>query len=286
MNFKQLPLVLSLKNKIRNILMNYGISGLSLIPVRKEPSERSEMVTQILFGEHFEIQEEMVGWCHVKLEFDGYDGWVDQKMITPLDMRLRNKITTRPHAVTTDIFSLIQDNTQHNMLIVAGSSLPVWRPNLKKFSIDNIVYSHSGNVSFRRVKNKRDFIINQALKFYNAPYLWGGRSPFGVDCSGLTQIIYKMAGIRLPRDVGHQVYEGSPFSFVEEAEPGDLAFFDDNDGKIIHTGIIWGRNKIIHASGKVRIDNVDQFGIFNIDSKRYTHKMRVMKKIILPDEKH
>jgi len=110
--------------------------------------------------------------------------------------------------------------------------------------------------------------------------LWGGRSPFGIDCSGFTQIIYKMAGIKIPRDASQQVHVGTALSFVDETQPGDLAFFDDEEGNIVHVGILWKRNKIIHASGKVRIDNVDQFGIFNVDTKRYTHKMRVMKKII------
>lgn len=102
----------------------------------------------------------------------------------------------------------------------------------------------------------------------------------GIDCSGLTQIIYKMAGYALPREACQQVHCGKALSFVDEAKPGDLAFFDDEEGQIIHVGIIWEKNKIIHASGKVRIDNVDQFGIFNVDTKRYTHQMRVMKRII------
>lgn len=265
--------------------MNYGISGLSLIPVRKDPSERSEMVTQVLYGEHFEIMEEMVGWCHIKLAFDGYEGWVDQKMVTPITSRMMIRIAGNPFAVTTDIFTIIQINPEQSIMIVAGSTLPVWRPYLKKFSLSNSTHIMNGNVAYNNRKKIRDLIITQALKYFNAPYLWGGRSPFGIDCSGFTQVIYKMAGINLPRDAGQQVMAGKPISFVDEAEPGDLAFFDDDEGRIVHVGIIWKRNKIIHASGKVRIDNVDQFGIYNIDTKRYTHKMRVMKKIVPSDEK-
>ena len=261
--------------------MNYGISGLSIIPVRKEPSEQSEMITQVLYGEHFVVNEIMLGWAHIKLAFDGYDGWVDMKMITPLNERTYERIDRMPYAVSTDIFNIIQLNAEQTMMIVAGSSLPCWRPYLKEFSILQDVYHHTGNFTYKKPANVRKTIIDQALKYFNAPYLWGGRSPLGVDCSGLSQIIYKMAGIVLPRDASQQVHCGTAFSFVEEARPGDLAFFDNEEGRIVHVGIIWEKNKIIHASGQVRIDNVDQFGIYNVETKRYTHQMRVMKKIIV-----
>jgi cell wall-associated NlpC family hydrolase len=138
----------------------------------------------------------------------------------------------------------------------------------------------NGSVSYRKHKDIRQFMIAQAMKYFNAPYLWGGRTPFGIDCSGFTQIIYKTAGIHIPREAARQVQIGTHLSFVEETLPGDLAFFDDEEGRIIHVGMLWEKNKIIHASGKVRIDNVDQFGIFNVDTRRYTHRMRVMKRVL------
>lgn len=260
--------------------MNYGISGLSIIPVRREPSEQSEMVTQILYGEHFIVNEIMLGWARIKLAFDGSEGWVDVKMITPLPEKSYQKIDKAPFAVTTDIFNIIPVNPDLTMMIVAGSTLPCWRPYLKQFSIQYDVFDYTGNFTYRKAADVRKVMIDQALKYFNAPYLWGGRSPFGIDCSGLAQIIYKMAGYSIPREASQQVHCGKALSFVEETKPGDLAFFDDEEGKIVHVGIIWEKNKIIHASGQVRIDNVDQFGIFNIDTKRYTHQMRVMKQII------
>ncbi|PTN06788.1 C40 family peptidase [Mangrovibacterium marinum] len=260
--------------------MNYGISGLSIIPVRKEPSERSEMVTQILFGEHFSVHEQMMGWCRIVLAYDGYEGWVDLKMITPLAERTFEKIEKAPVAVCIDIFNLIPVDDEQNIMIVAGSSLPCWRPYKHEFSIGRETFKMTGKFSYHQPAELRKFMIRQALMYFNAPYLWGGRSPFGIDCSGYSQIIYKMVGIKLPRDAKDQVHLGEALTFVEEAQPGDLAFFDNDEGHIVHVGIIWEKNKIIHASGKVRIDNVDQFGIFNVDTKQYSHKMRVMKRIL------
>jgi hypothetical protein len=260
--------------------MNFGISGLSIIPVRKEPSEKSEMITQILFGERFEIHEQFFGWCRVTLEYDGYQGWIDQKMITPLNDKIYRKIETHPLAVSTDILNLVPIGSEQNMMIVAGSSLPCWRPYKHEFSIGAEIYKMEGKFRYSQPVHIRKFIIQHALMFFNAPYLWGGRSPFGIDCSGFSQIIYKMAGIKLPRDARDQVLLGTALSFVGETQPGDLAFFDDDEGNIKHVGIMWEKNKIIHASGKVRIDNVDQFGIFNIETKRYTHQMRVMKRVL------
>ena len=169
--------------------MDYGISGLSLIPVRKEPSERSEMVTQVLFGEHFQIVGEMVGWSLIKLAWDGYEGWIDSKMITPVNARTYKRLETRPFAITGDILSLVPVSGEQNLMLVAGSSLPVWRPYLKQFSVNNDTYKAPGEVFFGKSKNPRDILITQALKYFNAPYLWGGRSPFGIDCSGFTQIL-------------------------------------------------------------------------------------------------
>ncbi|MCL3779606.1 hypothetical protein EMN47_04295 [Prolixibacteraceae bacterium JC049] len=265
--------------------LNYGISTLSIIPVRSEPSERSEMVTQILFGEHFQVYEKMMGWSKVQLSFDGYEGWVDTKMITPISARRFEKLEANPAAIVTDIFSIVPLDEQQTTMIAAGSSLPCWRPYKKQYSLsDSVELSMEGSFTYGQVKNARSFIIKQALRFFNAPYLWGGRTPMGVDCSGLVQSVYKMAGITLPRDASQQVDLGETLSFVEEAQPGDLAFFDNEEGKITHVGIIWEKNKIIHASGKVRIDNIDQFGIFNVDTQKYSHKLRVIKQVLEREE--
>jgi len=261
--------------------MRYGISNLSIVPVRSDPHEKSEMCTQILFGEHYTIIEENAKWCQVELAFDGYQGWIDRKMVNEIEEEAFLELAEIPRIVTTDVFNIIQPaGGYNNFLIVAGSSLPHFDKVARTFKIGNIVYTIQGNSIAGANREVREVIIENALKYFNAPYLWGGRTPFGIDCSGFSQVLYKMAGLTIPRDAVQQAMMGVNLTFVEEALPGDLAFFDNEDGAITHVGVIWEKNKIIHSSGKVRIDNVDHFGIFNIDTGRYTHQMRLMRRLI------
>jgi cell wall-associated NlpC family hydrolase len=129
-------------------------------------------------------------------------------------------------------------------------------------------------------KGSAQDIISTAYLLINAPYLWGGKNPFGIDCSGFTQIVYKLNGYKLPRDASQQVELGTPLSFVEEAEAGDLAFFDNEEGNIVHVGILLNNEQIIHASGSVRIDKYDHYGIFNKSLGKYSHSMRVIKRVL------
>ena len=261
--------------------MRYGISNLSIVPVRTDPSETSEMCTQLLFGEHYSIIDENKKWCKIKLALDGYEGWIDQKIVYEISEKIFRQLALQPQTVTTNPFNIVQpENGYSNFLIVAGSTLPFYKASNNTFKIGAESYTVQGDKIVSVKKNIRNVLIENALKYFNSPYLWGGRSPFGVDCSGFSQILYKMAGIQIPRDANQQAAIGENITFVEEALPGDLAFFDNDEGKIIHVGVIWEKNKIIHSSGKVRIDNIDHFGIFNIDTKRYSHQMRLMRRII------
>ncbi|MFV0366326.1 MAG: NlpC/P60 family protein [Mangrovibacterium sp.] len=258
--------------------MQFGICSLSSIPVRFEPSEKSEMVTQILFGEHFTIIQEFMGWYLVKLEFDQAEGWVDLRMVTLISSRTFHRINSKASAVCTSIFDLIPNNDEQLML-VAGSSLPLWKPNKKEFSLGKDYYTTNGGCNAKRIKDLPQFIIQQALMYFSVPHQSGGRSPFGIDASGLIQIIFKMAKIQFPRTIEYQVAYGEALTFMEECENGDVAFFHDANGNINHAGFIWEKNKVIHVSGKVRIDGIDQYGIYNNETRRYTHNLRVIKRI-------
>ena len=243
--------------------MSYGIADLSIVPMRSEKSERSEMVSQILFGEVFEILEVDEKWVYVRMLHDRYEGWIDRKMYLEVTEEFIGKYKAEVPVLATEVFNIVvKDGDYGNKLVVSGSVFPFFDATTKKM--------HS----------LRDLIIGYALMYYNTPYLWGGRSPYGIDCSGLSQIVYRMAGIDLPRDASQQVTLGQNYSFLEEAMPGDLAFFGDETGAITHVGIIWEQNRIIHASGRVRVDKIDHQGIFNEDLKRYTHNLKVIKRIL------
>ena len=252
----------------------FGVCNLSNIPLRIEPSDRSEIVSQVLFGEHFEVLEQNKQWAKIKLQYDNYEGWVDSKQFQIITKSEYDLLSEEPIVLNSDLIEYITTPNNSLMTIPLGASLSFL--NHKEINVDN--YEFEGT-KISGIKPKSN-LINTSFMYLNAPYLWGGKTPFGIDCSGFTQMVYKLNGYYLSRDASQQAVQGEALSFIEESEPGDLAFFDNEEGKIIHVGIIMDDNYIIHASGKVRIDRLDHLGIYNADLNRHTHKLRVIKKII------
>ncbi len=252
----------------------FGLCELANIPLRFEPNDRSEIVSQVLFGEYFEITETTKNWLKIKLHDDSYEGWIDSKQSRTISEKDYNKLTETSIVLSGDLVEYI--STKENILIPIplGSSLSF----LQFPEINTSDYLFEGLKS-QGVQAKAN-LIQTAFLYLNAPYLWGGKTPFGIDCSGFTQMVYKLNGYSILRDASEQSTLGEALSFIEESEPGDLAFFDNEEGKIIHVGIIMNDNYIIHASGKVRIDRLDHLGIFNAETNRHTHKLRVIKRII------
>lgn len=256
----------------------FGICNLSIVPCRAEASDKSEMVTQLLFGERFKIIEESSTWCKIKIAYDGYECWIGSKQYQAISGSTYMELEKSKAIHSFELVQVISSsNTAQLMPIVLGSTLPAF--NGKTISIEKNYYTYEGLTNENCVPYSREAIVENAFLYLNSPYLWGGRSPFGIDCSGFTQLVFMLNGIKLKRDAFQQAEEGETLSFLEEAEEGDLAFFDNGEGRIIHVGIILKDNKIIHASGKVRIDSLDHEGIFNAETQKYSHRLRIIKRI-------
>jgi hypothetical protein len=252
----------------------FGICNLAIIPLRFEPSDRSEIVSQVLFGEHFEILEQLKQWFRIRLQFDNYEGWIDSKQMQLISEASFNQLSKDAIILNADLIEYITAPNNVLLPIPLGSSLSFINHN----EINSANFDFEG-AKISGIKSKNN-LINTAYLYLNAPYLWGGKTPFGIDCSGFTQMVYKLNGYHLLRDASQQATQGEALSFIEESEAGDLAFFDNEEGNIIHVGIIMENNYIIHASGKVRIDRLDHLGIYNPETNKHTHKLRVIKKII------
>lgn len=249
--------------------MQYAICNLSIVPLRIDPLDTSELVSQVLYGEIFKVLEIRKQWSKIRLAFDKYEGWIDNKQYLEISEDDYKSLNNEKHKLSSDLVDFIEDENQQLYPIPIGSTLN---------GLSLLKHKYDGDLIYR--KHEKPNIVQTAYTFLNAPYLWGGKTPFGIDCSGFTQMIYKLNGYKLLRDASQQATQGEALSFIEESEPGDLAFFDNNEGAIVHVGIIMKDNYIIHAHGKVRIDRLDHSGIYNIDKNKHTHKLRVIKKII------
>jgi cell wall-associated NlpC family hydrolase len=226
--------------------MSVGVCYLSVVPMRATPSDKAELVSQLLFGETFDVIEQQEKWTKIRLHHDAYEGWIDNKQYQIID-----KISKK---------NIVDVNLLHK---------------------GRVYYSIGSFVDFDIKKKQQNSIISTAKQLLNVPYLWGGRSIFGIDCSGFVQIVYRVNGINLPRDAYQQAEVGELVD-IENAKTNDLAYFANDAGKIIHVGIvIRNRNsiKIIHASGKVRIDILNKKGIYNEETKTYSHQLHSIKRI-------
>lgn len=254
---------------------NHGICLQPFIPVRAENSERSEMVTQLLFGDIFRIQgkDNQTRFCNIKALDDGYEGWIDEKTIIFLTDTDFGSVIKLPEKVTRDRQYRVVDKMKCELWLSAGSTLRIEPGNNIFGTLSMYSPDHNEYIT-------RDIMEQAAHEWINVAYLWGGKSTFGTDCSGLTQNIYKQAGINIPRNASEQSMQGKSVNFVFEAQPGDLAFFDNDEGVINHVGMILSGNRILHSSGKVRVDLFDQQGIYSREKGNYTHKLRLMRNLI------
>ena len=242
-----------------------GICILPVIPMRKTKSDKSEMINQILFGETFQIIKKNKDWSYVALSHDGYEGWIDNKQYAALEVKKYEYIIYNKKVANIRLGN-------ENQSIIMGSFVPQNKQIIKEFDI-------SHNLSFYKILSFEKWFLKISLSYLNTPYLWGGRTEFGIDCSGYTQMVYRFFNIKLPRDASQQVNTGIVILNLKNANLGDLVFFG-NKKTITHVGIYLGSNQIIHASGKVRIDKLDAKGILNTKNLKYTHTLQTIKRII------
>lgn len=253
--------------------MEYMVCCVPISPMRASASHKAEMVSQQLFGEKSVILERFENWAKIQLKYDGYQGWVQQSHLAEIDESLYTKTDKD---LTSDWLNEV-DYNGHIMYVPMGSSLSAFKNGIAFWRKNSVHFK--GNVwNPEEIKFSAKILKQIAFKFLNTSYLWGGKSVFGIDCSGYAQMTYKFLNKQLPRDAWQQAEEGILVNFLQEAQCGDLAFFDNEEGRITHVGILLNDHEIIHSSGKVRIDKIDTDGILNLETKQRTHKLRIIKR--------
>lgn len=255
--------------------MLYGICNLSIVAIREDADENSAMLSQLLFGESFLIIEQVEGWSKIQLD-DLTEGFIDNKQFEYLSEQDYTNLLSSKVDISAEIIDYVTSNNTELFTIPLGAYLPNYVNKTCTFNGKNFVFE--GKVLNNKLAKTE--LVQAAFMYLNSPFLSGGKTPFGIDSSGLAQMVYKLSGYNLPRKAKNQAKLGEVLSFIEESEAGDLAFFDNEEGEIIHVGIILNDYHIIHSYGKVRIDTLDHSGIFNTNLQKHTHKLRVIKKII------
>lgn len=259
---------------------SYGICHLSIVPVRQTSSDKSEMTTQLLFGETFRILEisENNKWIKIQSTYDQYEGWVDKKQYKSISEEYYQSYQSTEHLSTRQGITVVQF-ANFSFPIVAGSVLPFLNELMEVdlgFATAEIVSTPEEPILNNKIDGE---VLDFAYSFLAAPYLWGGRSHFGIDCSGLCQQIFRALQITIPRDAWQQALVGT-FVNIEDSICGDLAFFKNEDNKIVHVGMVLDGGQILHASGEVRIDQLDNRGIYNSERQQYSHYLSHLKRVL------
>jgi hypothetical protein len=255
----------------------FGVCNLALVPLRTDPSDKSEICSQLFFGDCFIIIETGEKWSRVICNYDDYEGWIDNKQYLMIsDTEYYGLSNLNLVLGLSAIHVILKSDTSEPLNLLAGTIIPHTVDNY--FYLGETRYNFEGQVHKPNINEFLTSVYEAAMFYLNAPYLWGGRSIFGIDCSGFTQMVFRQFGIRLKRDAWQQAEQGELLGFIQEARAGDLAFFDNDEGRITHVGIMLDNNRIIHASGMVRIDAIDTQGIFNKELNKYTHKLRIVKR--------
>lgn len=254
--------------------MDYAIIAVPAAPVRQKALHQSEMVNQLLFGETVKVlRVKKDFWLKVRSLHDDYEGWLTANLVLPVG---EEEARSACEWVSNDLLNILSLDKK-TMHVPIGVSLPGFTESAGMLA--GLPYHFTGNHLKRNSEPPNaDTLFNFTSRWLNAPYMWGGRTPLGVDCSGFVQVNYKMLGFDLPRDAWQQAQEGHAVKKLKEAQAGDLVFFDDRD-EIVHVGILLNNEQIIHASGRVRIDPIDKKGIVNADTGKRTHRLEAIRRL-------
>ena len=254
----------------------YAICHLSIVPLREYASHQSEQISQLLYGEVCFIIKQSNEWYYIRTDYDNYEGWVEYNQLWPISEGIYNEIKKLVPRYASDMIDYVQiSDKKYDLLpICIGATVS---------NAPFIGHLFEGEIQHRVLRKN---IVEIACKYLNAPYQWGGKSPFGIDSSGFTQMVYKLIGITLPREVTQQCEAiKKNIDSIENAEIGDLLFFSDATNTIFHTGILIQQGLIIHSYGKVRIDRITQEGIFDADTNNFTHQLACIRRILDDEEK-
>jgi hypothetical protein len=258
--------------------LSYAFCNVSVLPLRSEPDHKAEQVSQMLFGEKAEVIEvNTKEWARIHCTWDGYEGWCKLSQLTLISKKEFRKEVKYLSASHTDKLIL----PEGEMWLPLGSELRLKAGKIKPVHDEGTFKGKKFNI--REATLDCESLKKAAFRYLHAPYQWGGKSVAGIDCSGFTQMAFKLCNHSIPRDASQQANEGTLVDFLQHAECGDLAFFDNKDGKIVHVGILLNNETIIHAtdsSGRVVVDKIDQGGIISVSLKKRTHNLRMVRRII------
>lgn len=275
-------------------MKEWVVNRCTVTPVRMEPSEGSEQLTQLLFGEVCQVLERLPRWTKIRSTVDGQTGWVDFKMVTSIGDEAKGNEAKGIGVVAVPIAAATDMETGEELMLTLGTRLPNYAHGTfeilgKKYLINPACVSHLedalqaiGHPAGYRLEGKGEEVCTIAQTLLNAPYLWGGKNAMGIDCSGFTQVVYSVFGVNLLRNAREQITQGTPVASLAEAQAGDLAFFDhaDRDPKatnISHVGLLLDKQTIIHCSGCVHVDYIDDMGIHLPDGELTHHLVQIKR---------